>query len=238
MIIQHLREIKPKLVFILETAEKVNTRLLENMIYSRTKFAFESLKPLRRKYTVTQIELDEGWRPTRLAIGTWFRAKTSWYTYGRNLYTDFIEFIIKYGDQILPHLRKSIMEDFDKLVKLTKQIKRPSDNEVIYKLPEVKKVFDYSLSRSFRLTPLEVSAIKLETNTPSRIEIYSNRSFSKSFHINYYSDIHFASQFIDELVELFKLADQQVKDIREHNNAIIQQMEDVVAPYRLSKALK
>jgi hypothetical protein len=134
--------------------------------------AFQTLRPLTYNYTEV-CDVKGRYSSGKLCIGEWLRVKYSYQTYGSSVdgSETVFNYIRNYGDELKPHVRKPIKEDFGKLVDLAKTLQ--SYNEVLVKLevPEI-EVFEHHCPRfsyddkAIRVTSMTVNAIGIHTSSP------------------------------------------------------------------------
>ena len=177
-----------------------------------------------------------------LALGKWIRWKTRWYRYGELIYdSEFFGVIREFGDQLVPYVRRTIRTVFSELVELTKQIKIVPDFgvELTFSPRTILEYDMYADKRGLVFKTFQITGLSLETDSP--LKIHFQRS-DKEFHYDYITlnsphDLHLIAQLINELEKLYEIAYAEVREAREHDQKILKRMEDLVMPYKLSKAL-
>ena len=243
MIISLLQELTPQLSKLLELAEKINTYQLNNQIRDHVYSCFRTIVPLSRTFKVTPIKVTNAWgSDAYLAIGKWLRWKTAWYRYGELIYeNEFFDVIREHGDQLVPYVRKTIRPVFAELVELTKQIKIVPDFGVqINFAPRTILEYElYSGKRGVDFKTSKVNALVIKTDSPLHIDYLDmNKKLGYDYiTLNSKHDLHLIAQLINELEKLYEIAYEEVREAREHDLKILKQMEDLVMPFKLSRAL-
>lgn len=245
IIIAGLKLIKPAYDFVLEMAPGVYTDGLQSGMEKFVNDCFQTLRPLTYKYTEV-CEVEHRWGKETLCIGEWLRLKYRYQTYGSTLERSeqVFTYIRDYGDELKPHVRKPIKDDFAKLVDLAKNLQ--SYNEVVVKLeiPET-EVFEhycpkYSYDdKAITITSIVASAIGIKTSDPWTLLLFKDgeeepeeRSITDESEASLFEDI------ISHMVELFKRADAEVSVVREHNEKIMEEMSRIVGPWKIANELK
>jgi len=168
-----------RLVAIDDRAKKIidesNYEYFDDLI--RGVGAFKVLKPLSYKFT-RAFKLGS----VDVMVGRWLRLRYDFQTYGSPMEGDSAlhELFVKYGDRLIPFLRKPIREDFVKLVRLARRL------------------------------------------IPARIEI---------------DEYLLPDEVGDEEFEIIKSVIEVAEKVRRHNKKIIEEMEDVIAPYVIARTL-
>jgi len=244
IVIAGIRLIKQHYDFVLRMAEKVDTRTLqremENFVYE----SFSTFKPLRRKFKeiCTVTEKTRYYTSTyNLCIGEWIRRKSRYHQYGSIVdhSESFLKIIREHGDELKPHVRKSIKEDFAKAVDLTKQLIMYRDFEVSVCIrPREVYTYLYLYCRGgksgIEIKPVKIERLTIKTQSPTRI-FYGKDT---SIQLEDESNVSIVEDLIDDLVDLFRKADAEVCKVREHNERVMKQIEDVVAPYKIVNHLR
>jgi len=248
LIIAGLRIIKPAYDFCLQTAPKINTRVLQSEMEKFVTGCFQALKPLSYDFKeVTQItEKYYGNTYTAtLCIGEWLRERGVYQKYGSSIDRpeDFFNCIRRYGEYLKPHVRKPIKDVFANLVDLTKSL-RPY-NEILVKLeiPET-EVFEHYCpyrggdSTTVTITSMVVNAIGVRTSYPWDLLLFKSgeeepeiRDITNQSKVSIYEDI------ISYMVDLYKRAEAEVSVTRKHNEEIMREMEQIVAPFKIAISL-
>jgi len=244
IVIAGIRLIKQHYDFVLRMAEKVDTQTLqkemENFVYE----SFLTFRPLCRKFKkiyTFDVETQYGTSKWDLCMGEWIRERASYQQYG-SIVDDresFLEIIREYGDILKPHVRKSIKEDFAKAVDLTKQLIMYRDFEVSVCI-RPREVYTYRYlhyrerKSGVEIKPVKIERLTIKTQLPTKV-LYGKDS---SIKLEDESNVSMVEDLIDDLVDLFKKADAEVCEVREHNERVMKQIEDVVAPYKIVNHLR
>lgn len=245
IIIAGLKLIKPAYDFVLQMAPKVHTKGLQSMMEKFVNDCFQTLRPLTYRFREV-CEIEHEWGKEKLCIGEWLRLKDSYQTYGSTLDRSESVFnhIRNYGDDLKPHVRKPIKEDFAKLVDLAKQLQSYNDVSVKLEIPET-EVFehycpDYSYDdKAVTIKSTVLNGIGVKTSNPWTLLLFQNgeeepeeRSITDESKAPLFEDI------IGYMVDLFKKADAKVSVVREHNEKIIGEMGRIVGPWKIANQLK
>lgn len=243
MIISLLEELKPQLSKLLQLSNAINTYYLNHEIHNRVYEAFRTIASLSRTFKVTPIKIEYRWgSDAYLAIGKWLRWKTRWYRYGELIYEgEFFEVIRKYGNQLVPYVRRTIRSVFSELVELAKQIRIVPDFEVRLTFSP-RTIIEYDLyagTRSMSFKTFQVKGLSIKTDQPLSIELLrTDKKFSYNcITLNKKYDLHLIAQLVNEIERLYEAANKEVREAREHDLEILKKMEDLVLPFKLSKAL-
>lgn len=245
IVVAGVRLIKPKYDFVLKTAEKVDTRTLQRKMENFVFDAFRAFKPLRHKFKqVLEVkeEAPYGTYSYWLCMGEWIREKSRYYKYGSLIESPktFLKTIKKYGDELKPHVRKPIKEDFAKAVDLVKHLIE-YDDVIVDVEPRAKTVETYNFlahkPEPVEIKPIEIGKLLIKTENPRRV--YYQGSLDGPY-IELYDGANVAiiEDLIDDLAQLFKKAEAEVGKVREHNEHVMEQIEDVVAPYKIMSSLR
>jgi len=243
MIISLLEELRPQLNKLLKLAEKINTYQLNNQIRDHVYGCFRTIVPLSRTFKVTSIKVEHLWGyDAYLAIGKWIRWKIRWYKYGDLIYeNEFFDVIREYGDQLVPYVRKTIRSIFAELVELTKQIKIVPDFGVqINFAPRTILEYElYSGKRGVDFKTSKINTLIIKTDSPLHIDYLGmNEKLGYNYiTLNSKHDLHLIAQLINELEKLYEIAYEEVREARKHDLKILKRMEDLVLPFKLSRAL-
>lgn len=246
VIVNAIIAMKPKIDFIAKVANDIDTSTLQSVLEAKVYNYFLAFKPLSHKLVdVCNIDSDK-----ILYIKNFIKIRSYFSRYGYSVgCRDFFELIIKFGDKIGEKVRKTIKEDFIKMVELTKKLKPYSEvfveknvakNEVIYNGDNIiipKTVYDYDIFNGVTIEELKVVKISLKTNNPYAIYLHLINGRNRSFTISG-NNITEIESLIDELVEIYKEAQTAVSSTINHNETIFAEMDKVVSPYLVSQSLK
>lgn len=241
VIISGVRMISEPYNYILKKANDIHVYSLAKELTDFVNDSFEALKPLSYEYKEICQMKDEGYHDRgKLCIGTWLRTKYSgYYKYGR-IVNDIIPYILKYGDELKPHVRRPIKDDFADLVDLTKKLK---DYENIQETMEIspKKLYKYHVYESVNVDELVITELELNTSSPRDVIMRPREGAGEdSWGIDIRSDKTPAvlEDVIDNVVKLYNMVDAKLSVVRDHNQQIISQIDQIVTPHKLLKALK
>ena len=243
IIISAIRIIKPAYDFCLQMIPKVNTYSLQRSMEEFVIDCFEALKPLSHSFKEIAYT-DSG---DILCIGEWIRVRGRYQKYGSNINkpSTFFYYIRKYGGYIKPDVRKPIRDTFSQLVDLAVKLK-PYDTVLVkLQIPET-EVFEYYYpyaekgdGKVVEIRSMKINAIGIKTNSPSYLFLFKcgeeddpiERDITHEVNASIFEDI------VSYMVDLFKKAYKEVSEIREHNEKIMKQMEEVVAPFKIASNL-
>jgi hypothetical protein len=225
-------------------APKVDTRTLQREIEYTVRDCFYALRPLCPKYQKV-CDMKDAYGNHELCIGEWFREKRgSWQKLGSSIeHTNSVFSIIKkYGDQVKPHVRKTIKKEFAELVDLAKQLQSYEDLIVKLDIPPT-EVFEHKCcggdEPSMAIEPAVLTAVAIETQHPHKIFLFKEGGKEpESRELEDESKTPLFEDIVSYLVELFKKADAQVSLVRNHNQKIMEQMKQIVAPLKIANSLK
>jgi len=235
IIVSGIRIIKPAYNFCLQTIEKVDTTELQGILINTVYECFRTLKPLSRilrKVTTTDMG-DE------IFIGEWIRERWGYQKYGSIIRKPkTFQLMVKYGDKMKPFVRKTIASEFSELVDLTKQLQSYDDLTIELDIPPTDlcepELDDYECTIINRV----ITRIGLETKCPNRILLWAGNVVAIERDIDDMVNVPLFEDIISYLVELYKKADDGVRQVREHNEKILAKMEEIVAPLRIAEAFR
>lgn len=263
-IAETLRELKPKYDKLIDLSNKINTRRLQEELLESVFGCFHSLRPLSYKYQelpqdkfkLPQDKFKSSSSYYSLTIGTWIGKKWRYQKYGSSISyeREFFDIIRKYGSDLVKYLRRPIKDDFTKLTDLTKQTKSYDETAVSIVLTAPRKIMDYSFPYcprgyyGFRseTTPIE-GKMKLETKIIKGLGVGTHKPLEVILHetignetlsINSESNVAVLEDIIDDALKLYRKADSIVGKLRQHNEAIMEQMKTIAIPWKLGKEMK
>jgi hypothetical protein len=241
IIVSGIKLIKPAYDFCLQMAPKVDTKTLQKQMESLVQDSFATLKPLSSSLkTVTRIPTSYGTR--EILIGEWIRDKSSHQKLGSLVWNDYEVFrcIKEHGEQMKPLVRRTISNEFSQLVDLAKQLISYNDLTVKLNIPPT-EVYEHECisGEAVMLIPRVVYSIAIETCYPLKILLYAEgekepkeRDLTAEAYTPIFEDI------VSYLVDLFKKADAEVSRVRNHNEKIMEQMKQIVAPLKIANSIK
>jgi hypothetical protein len=244
IIVSGIKLIKPAYDFCLQMAKKVDTRTLQREIEYTVRDCFYALRPLCSKYQKV-CDMRDAYGNHELCIGEWFREKRgNWQKLGSPIeHTNSVFSIIKkYGDQVKPHVRKTIKKEFAELVDLAKQLQSYEDLTVKLDIPPT-EVFEHDClggdEPSIAIESAVLIAVAIETQDPNVIFLFREGGKEPdSRELNDEKKTPLFEDIISYLVDLFKKADAEVSKVRNHNEKIMEQMKQIVAPLKIADSLK
>jgi hypothetical protein len=240
IIVSGIKLIKPAYDFCLQMAPKVDTKTLQKQMESLVQDSFATLKPLSSSLqTVTRIHTSYGTR--EILIGEWVRDKSSYQKLGSIVWneSEFFKCIREHGEQMKPLVRRPIRNEFSQLADLTKQLISYSDLTVRIDIPPT-EVYEHecSLGEQVKLTRKVVKSIAIETCRPYKILLDVGERENKERELTAEAYTPIFEDIISYLVDLFKKADAEVSKVRNHNEKIMEQMKQIVAPLKIANSLK
>ena len=248
VIIAGLRMIKPAYDFCLQTAPKINTRVLQSEMEKFVTDCFRVLKPLSYDFKEV-IQITEtsyyGNSYSTLCIGEWLRERNVYQKYGSSIDRpeDVFNCIRKYGEYLKPHVRKPIKDVFANLVDLAKSLKPYNEVLVKIEIPET-EVFEHHCpyrsddSATVTITSMVVNAIGVKTSYPWDLLLFkSGEEKPETRDITNQSKVSIFEDIISYMVDLYKKAEAEVSVTRKHNEEIMRRMGQMVAPFKIATAL-
>ncbi|MEM4811183.1 MAG: hypothetical protein QXS92_04650 [Thermofilum sp.] len=236
-LIEAIRELEPKYDRAVKLARDLSTYVLHNRMIDFVYEAFESLKPLSNRFRKV-AELSEG----ELYIGEWLRVK-KWYRVRRGVEVrnkeEFFELIRSYGDLMKPLVRRMIREDFSRLVDLTKALSPYNSIRLEVKVPniEVHTCFCASWIDSMVIDSFRVAALAFDSRDPLSIELVDQYGQCKLFNVASLSFLPAFEDLADYVFELYQMAEEAISMTREHNEKVMKEMREVIAPYVIAREL-
>jgi len=232
----NIQDLAEKWNRLLELADAVDTSELSNEMDSRVYQRFRLFFPLRVRRAAIPLSKDE-----KLIVGRWLSIRYSWgYEEQINSRVPFFKIIRQAGTQIAEVVRPRIRDDFAKAVSLVQQLKPFDESQIRRELRPPLQVSDLFIHRRLRIEKFSVYAVEIYTHTP-QTPILSSTDVSggwTSFNIESKQSIFLVSQLYNVLTALYVEAASRLKPIIEHNKRILEQFDDLMAPYTLSKTLK
>jgi len=254
-LLSRIEEIQEQYGRILHLAKQVDVSKLAEKLRKEVYRCFITLKPLRYQYKEIGSFPIQYWyenepRDRVIAIGKWIRIKYWFSKYGSPLDDDylFFEIIRQRGNEFTKYLRRPIKNVWTELVALTKQL-RPYEHIIeTYKLEgetKTAKVYFpwlYSSNPQIQIRPMTVQEIRIGTQkndvvtliTPSK-KVELNR---EEFRLTDIPSLITLEDFLDIVEGLYLKLYGKVEEVKAYNTPILKKMNDLVAPYRIARALK
>lgn len=238
VIISGLRMISEPYNHILERARDVYVYSLAKELKKFVNHSFDGLKPLSHKYKEVCQMKEEGYRGGgKLCIGVGLRVKHSNYGYG-SIVNNIVPYILKYGDELKKHVRRPIRDDFADAVDLTKELRDYENIEETLAISP-RKLCRYSIYESLDVKEKEVRELTLNTSSPKTVIMKSEDGEDHwSIQVDGNHSPAVIEDTIDDVVRLYDMVYAKLAVVRDHNNRITAQMDQIVTPYRLLKAFK
>ena len=223
-----------KISYLQELANACDTSKLNEKMKSTVYDAFDLLKPLSKTYRVVSSVDKYG---SLLAVGTWLKLRIYYQRYGTDIrnHDEFFEYIRRYGHDIARHVRKSIRDEFTSLVELTKQLKPYEACK--FSLPVNKEITRINANNVTERTKKKIIQITLDTNDSYWVTLETSPNMGFRICIYYMEHTPILEDIIDELIKLYERARDEVAPIKEHNNAILEEINRLMLPRRLSKEI-
>jgi hypothetical protein len=245
IIVSGIKLIKPAYDFCLQMTEKVNTCRLQKQMECLVQDCFATLKPLSSSLkTVTRASTPYGTR--EILIGEWIREKSGHQKLGSLVgsNSEVFSLIRQHGEQMKPLARRTISNEFSQLVDLAKQLISYKDLMVRMDIPPT-EVFEHQCygyegdEPSMAIESAVLIAVAIETQDPNEIFLFKEGGKEpESRELNDEKKTPLFEDIISYLVELFKKADAQVSLVRNHNEKIMEQMKQIVAPLKIANSIK
>jgi len=254
-LLARIEEIQEQYGRILHLAKEVDVSKLAEKLRREVYRCFIALKPLRYEYKEIGSFPIQYWyenepRDRVIAIGKWIRIKYWYSKYGSPLDDDylFFEIIRQRGDEFTQYLRRPIKSIWTELVTLTKQLKPYEHIVATHKLErekETAKVYFpwlYSNNPQIQIRPMPVQEIMIRTEkndvvtliTPSKTVELTR----EEFRLTDIPSLITLEDFLDVIEELYLDLHERVLEVKQYNTPILKKMNDLVAPYRIARALK
>jgi len=200
--------------------------------------SFQALRPLSYKYKeVVNMREDERFY---LCIGTWLRTKWGSRGYGSHV-GSIVPYILKYGDELKPHVRGPIKDDFADIVDLTKKLKEYEDIEETIVISS-KKLHRYYVGYGddcINVDEKEVKELYLNTRSPKAVIMKSeNDEDPWRIDVTNATSPAVLEDVIDNIVRIYDMVDAKLVVVKDYNERITSQIDQIVTPHKLLKALK
>jgi len=236
LIVEGIRRVKPQVDFIVGSIPKVNVKSLQEKMEKTVYDCFRALTPLSYEYRVV-CTLPNG---DELCIGEWVRVKYSRYQkYGTviDYASTFFNLIRSYGLRLKPWVRKPIKWDFERLVELAVSLKPYREITVEIDIPET-VIYTYWIGDGgVTLKPFAAKKIVLSLSYPSFVT-FVNGEEKKDIHITDGVNISAVEDVVNHIVELYRRADAQIVAVREHNEKVLEEMNRIAEPWKLTNIIK
>ncbi|MBA7629274.1 hypothetical protein ES703_36772 [subsurface metagenome] len=226
--------------YILKKSNDIQVSRLQSDLKVFLNESFEALRPLSYKYKEVCNMRDDG-NSEYLCIGTWLRTK--WGRgrgYGSHV-DSIVPYILNYGDELKPHVRRPIKDDFADIVDLTKKLKKYENREETLTVSP-RKLFQYNMSWHedyLEVSEKEVEVLSLSTKYPKNVEMISENDENPwNIGICYKNSPAVIEDIIDDVVRLYDRVDAKLAVVRDYNQQIMSQIDQIVTPYKLLKAFK
>jgi len=238
VIISGVRMISEPYNYILQKAKDIHVSKFNKDLERFLNNSFEALKPLSHKYKEA-CNMNEDGDTYYLCIGMWLRTKWRSRGYGSHV-GNIVPYIRKYGDELKPHVRRPIEDDFAELVDLTKKIEDYDDiSEAITISPRKLCMYQTSWADDcIEVSEKTVKELSLNTSSPKTVVMDSEDDGAWRVDITYEKSPAVIEDVIDDVVRLYDRVDAKLSVVREHNQQIISQIDQIVTPHKLLKALK
>ena len=238
VIISGVRMISEPYNYILQKAKDIHVSKFNKDLERFLNSSFEALKPLSYKYKEV-CNMSEDGDTYYLCIGTWLRTKWRSRGYGSHV-GDIIPYIRKYGDELKPHVRSPIKDDFADIVDLTKKLRNYDDIEEKMEISP-RKLCMYQTSYAddcIEVSEKTVKELSLSTTRPKTLVMASEDEGDWRLDITYERSPAVVEDVIDDVVRLYDMVDAKLSVVRDHNQRITSQIDQIVTPYKLLKAFK
>ena len=229
ILMTRLEELAPKLNKMLKNIKLTDVNRLRYDLYNKVYHCFHALQPLSHK--LREAVSKDG--NTKIMVGKWIREKRFWHTFGSEV-TDcerFFYIIREHGESISRCVRRPIRKDFFTLAELTKKLV-PYEHLTVSKRvdKDVKTIF---LFDDVSITPHRAEYIEIETIAPRELKIGS-----LTVGLNYAGNVVTYEDLIDDILELQSELVQKIDEAKRHNEALLEQMKELVAPLVTLLALR
>ena len=240
VIISGVRMISEPYNYILQKAKDVRVSKLAAELETFINNSFAGLRPLSHKYKVVCNMSEE--HTNYLCVGTWLRTKWGRNSRGYGSHVgNIVPYILKYGDELSEHVRRPIKDDFADIVDLTKELKKYEDISEVIGI-EPKKLYKYNMSwhdDCVEVHEKEVKELSLNTSSPKTVVMMTeNDEDPWKVDITYERSPAVIEDVIDNVVRLYNMVDAKLSVVRDHNQQIMSQIDQIVTPHMLLKALK
>ncbi|MCD6241975.1 hypothetical protein J7K27_10800 [Candidatus Bathyarchaeota archaeon] len=151
--------------------------------------------------------------------------------------------IMKYGDIMCTYVRKTIREDFKKLVKLTKKLmpytKFHIDKKIVATDIEI-PIFDNDKITFRKATVNRIRIPASTTFRADRILLYEDGTYDGwiTLEVTDMANLAVMEDIIDFIVSAYEEFEAKIKEVTKKNVETLEEMKKVVAPYAVSKKLR
>jgi len=244
-----LEKLMPKIRRVERLREAVSAASLQSEMVREVYDAFRCLRPLRRGFTLTGIEIKYRYSTDVIGVGEWIRCKDRWQKYGTVVDSPhhFFELITEHGDRLARYVRDAIRRDFERLVRLAREL-HP------YKYVEVSRNVNMVVKRfwagwkgiqraNVEVRRFRVRKIVLNTMDPWSVMLEgegvddSYRGERMTFAVFSVDDLSMVDDLIDVLLEIYEEAEAVVGVVRRHNEAVLRKIRRLVLPYKAAREL-
>jgi len=246
-----ISELLPKFRDIQEIVPRIHTRSLQKDMEDIVFKCFMGFAPLRHRMTNEPVFTERtSWGGYEgYFVGKWInriylgnpQGRRSKYERGSTItdHDEFLKLIRSHGYQIADVVRNPIRGAFREAVSLVKEL-IPYDTLKFTRDVNV----EVALFRAYdwyscdpvpeMVNKVLVKTIAVSTDYPYRLEISPRKELSLG-NINCVLAIE---DILDEVLELYREAEKEVRKVREHNERILEELKEVTAPYWLSSEIK
>ena len=232
----NIQDLAEKWNRLLHLSDAVDTSRLSNEMNGRIYRHFRLFFPLRVRRATIPLPQNES-----LIVGRWLSVRYHWgYVEPINHRVPFVNMIRQAGAQIAQVVRPRIRDDFAKAVDLVQQLKTFDEPQIRREFKPPLQVSDVFVYQKLRVESFSVYAIEIYTNTP-QTPILSSTDVSggwTSFNLRSKQSVFLVSQLYNVLTALYVEAASRLKPIIEHNKRILEQLDDLMVPYTLSKSFR
>jgi hypothetical protein len=245
IIVSAIQKIKPTYDFCLQMARNVHTCDMQDEMEKFVIKCFKALKPLSDRHK-NVCHLDQEYGYGELCVGEWLRCRYSYQRYGSYVESAdrFFELIRKYGEKVQHHVRRSIAKEFEELVELVVQLKPHNSIRIHTEIPET-EVFAYEVDRGsitehagITIRRMTAKAVGFETRDPWAIDIELINGEHRTIGISSDSRVIVFEDLVGYLADLYVKAEAAVSEVKKHNEAIMAEMDKVVAPWMVTNSFK
>lgn len=236
--------LKPKLDELSSLIDEVNTWWLTREMTEFVYGSFQVLKPLsyRTKDTGVVCTLRDRDVKIRVYVGRWISVKPEYASTREAVHDkeDFYHIIRSHGLEIAEYVRGRIRDDFEELAKLTSEL-------IEYR----GRKFSIPVNRSVRnveprldtmmpeVKEIHVREASIETDWSGRVVLTTDDDGRKKTILpKDMQYLYIVEDLIDDLLDLYRKANDYVGKIKEHNRRIMKKMGNIVAPYRIASELR
>jgi len=239
-----IKELLPLRDKLLELSDEADTSAYRTKINNTVWSCFRELMPLRRKPAETDMVKDK----FRLCVGSWL----SWHIYSDiagglliqpiRYADDFNRVIREHGDLIAPLVRGHVREDVAEMVELVKQWKPCEDFSVTEHISDTKclivEVYPALPAETVEVKEITAVELHLRTFNPTAFLVVSRGEDNKHLSLSYATVLCTLEDLGDYLLNLYEEAASIVRKVKEHNDPILEKLDEVAAPYRLARRMR